>query len=340
MDSSSIFVDADLPPDATVAAIRRLAARFNQLDDVFETSVRLWHEIRGNIHRQATFLLVQHHLYSLSVHLNPWLGHYFVLALQLNEAKVSGLLKPPCLYDLVAQQVTPENAALYERFFKLDRATATLIDKALLVAREGFSMPKFYALLEGDTDNPSDQRPDHAANQDHLTMFVQLYGEYVDPQRLLSVQTQFRLGLLHQMVRKKVGRIEGRKRLEKGKESESTDTTPDPSLAEMYTLLQPLCKGTQHNMVTVNSVHTIICDLQEEEHQAYLLFEFVQSWLQNLNDMGTEMKLLHLLISSLARKGVINAGNYDRYKFLFNDFLPFVAVPEAKLIYEMDLVHG
>lgn len=333
--SMNLSIDAATSPGDTVAAVRRLAAQLNAAADVFEESVALWQHMKDqNQHQalsqqQAVFLAAQHHLYSLSGQLNPWIVQYFVLLPELARLRVSGKLQPVCLYDLVAECVNTAAASLWqEEWLQQDRGVEAVIQRGLWFEQGDFSQERFYeAVATGKVGTDS---------HDYASTFVRLFPGDINLDRLDPL-SPLGLALLQQLIHQEVS--------DKGKASAAAanlaTTTGTP---RKYTLLQQLWKNTPHNMSTVNNVHTTVCDvLHDEEDQAWAIFQFVQSWLsseggsESDNDPVRDIPLLHLFIMSLVRKDVINADNFARFRFLCNDFLPYVGTKEGRELYELTL---
>jgi hypothetical protein len=331
--SMNLSIDAATSPGDTVAAVRRLAAQLNAAADVFEESVALWQRMKQQ-HRnqpetlwqqQAVFLAAQHHLYSLSGQLNPWIVQYFALLPELARLRVAGALHPVCLYGLVAECVNPVAATIWrQEWLEQDDGVEAIIRRGLWFEKEDFSQENFHEIVATGTVN--------SECHDHASSFVRLFPGHVDL-ALLHPSTPLRLSLLQQLILQEVS--------DKGKTA-ATGVSSSATPSRKYMLLQQLWDNSPRNISTVNNVHMTICDvLQDEEDQVWAIFQFVQSWLSNESesesDPSRDVPLLHLFMMSLVRKNVINRDNFARFRFLCNDFLPFVSIKEGKELYELTL---
>ncbi|KAG5363303.1 hypothetical protein CJU89_2473 [Yarrowia sp. B02] len=331
----NLSIEAATSPGDTVAAVRRLAAQLNAAADVFEESVALWQHMKHQHQnqqetlwlQQAVFLAAQHHLYSLSGQLNPWIVQYFVLLPELAQLRVSGALQPECLYGLVSDCVNTGAAALWQQeWLQPDPGIEAAIQRGLWYEAHDFSQEKFLRVMEtGEVGTDS---------HDYASTFVRLFPESVELDRFHPL-SPLCLSLLQQLIRHEVS--------DKGKTTAAgaVNATNPP---RKYILLQKLWETAPRNVSTVNNVHMTVCDvLQDEEDQVWAIFQFVQSWLTSEggaeaeNDRSRDISLLHLFIMSLVRKSVINADNFARFRFLCNDFLPYVGIKEGKELYELTL---
>lgn len=330
----NLSIDAGTSPGDTVAAVRRLAANLNAAADVFEESVALWQQMKQQLQSQpetlwqaqAVFLAAQHHLYSLSGQLNPWIVQYFALLPELARLRVTGALHPACLYGLVAECVNTVAANVWrDEWLEQDPGVEAIIQRGLWFEGEDFSQERFHEVLAtGEVNTDSHY---------YASSFVRLFPGHVDLADLHPLNP-LRLSLLQQMIHQEVS--------DKGKTAVGVPASANPP--RKYTLLQQLWVNAPRNMSTVNNVHMTVCDvLQDEEDQVWAIFQFVQSWLPSdsgagsENDPSRDIPLLHLFMMSLVRKNVINADNFTRFRFLCNDFLPFVGIEEGKELYELSL---
>ncbi|KAG5360049.1 hypothetical protein CJU90_5904 [Yarrowia sp. C11] len=331
----NLSIHAATSPGDTVAAIRRLAAQLNAAADVFEESVALWQRMKQQHHnqsgtlwqQQAVFLAAQHHLYSLSGQLNPWIVQYFALLPELAGLRVAGDLHPVCLYDLVAECVNPVAATVWrQEWLEQDAGIEAIIQRGLWFEYEDFSQERFLEVVANGDVNTEDH--------DYASSFVRLFPGHVDLAKLHPL-SPLRLSLLQQLIHQEVS--------DKGKTA-AANVSSSAMPPRKYMLLQQLWESAPRNVSTVNNVHMTVCEvLQDEEDQVWAIFQFVQSWLSSHSGSGSDsdpardIPLLHLFIMSLVRKNVINADNFSRFRFLCNDFLPFVSIDEGKELYELTL---